>query len=184
MIFFEGIFGYLVFTIFYKWAVPWDGDVGVPGNPGPQPAPALLTLLINMCACAEPHATAPTSQSARCSVRTTRAAVCPARARRHRFMSPTKDISVPLYGIQCYTDCPTAAADGKCAIASILNACPISCLTDAADPLDPEGVDTLTLPDPDHGIDETKVRASEPRTMRKCRRIRCSVRSARCSVRR
>merc|ERR1711871_1038702 len=48
MIFFEGIFGYLVFTIFYKWSIPWTGDVGVAGNPGPQDAPALLTLLINM----------------------------------------------------------------------------------------------------------------------------------------
>ena len=48
MIFFEGIFGYLVFCIFYKWSVDWNGDVGVPGNPGPQAAPSLLTLLINM----------------------------------------------------------------------------------------------------------------------------------------
>jgi V-type H+-transporting ATPase subunit a len=48
MVFFEGIFGYLVFCIFYKWSVDWNGDVGVPGNPGPQPAPSLLTLLINM----------------------------------------------------------------------------------------------------------------------------------------
>ena len=79
MIFFEGIFGYLVFCIFYKWSVDWNGDVGVPGNPGPQVAPSLLTLLINM------------------------------------FMSPTTDITVPLYGIQCYTDCGSAA--GKCYIA-------------------------------------------------------------------
>jgi len=48
VIFFDGIFLYLVFCIFYKWAVPWTGDVGAPGNPGPQPAPSILTLLINM----------------------------------------------------------------------------------------------------------------------------------------
>ena len=95
MIFFEGIFGYLVFCIFYKWSVEWTGDVGVPGNPGPQAAPSLLTLLINM------------------------------------FMSPTTDITVPLYGQQCFTDC--AAAAGKCGIKVISVACPATCGADAAD---------------------------------------------------
>jgi len=104
MIFFEGIFGYLVFTIFYKWSIPWNGDVGVPGNPGPQPAPALLTLLIDM------------------------------------FMSPTSDITTPLYGIECYTDCATADADGKCGIDAILSACPATCGAEGG------GLDTLTLP--------------------------------------
>jgi len=42
MIFFEGIFGYLVFTIFLKWSTDWND----PANP--LPAPSLLTLLINM----------------------------------------------------------------------------------------------------------------------------------------
>jgi V-type H+-transporting ATPase subunit a len=117
IIFFEGIFGYLVVTIFYKWAIDWDGDVGVPGNPGPQQAPQLLTLLINM------------------------------------FMAPTTDISVPLYGIQCYTDCPGAA--DKCGIAVIAAACPVTCATGD------DGPDTLTLPDPDAGLFETKVCFSE-----------------------
>jgi V-type H+-transporting ATPase subunit a len=116
MIFFEGIFGYLVFTIFYKWAVDWNGDVGVPGNPGPQPAPALLTLLINM------------------------------------FMAPTTDIAVPLYGHQCFTDCPTAA--DKCYISSIALKCPVTCSTGE------EGADLLTLGMPD-GTPETKVCFSE-----------------------
>jgi len=91
MIFFEGIFGYLVFTIFYKWSVDWTGDVGVPGNPGPQAAPSLLTLLINM------------------------------------FMSPTAPIDVPLYGIQCYTDCAAASAAGVCGISTITAACDVTC---------------------------------------------------------
>jgi V-type H+-transporting ATPase subunit a len=50
-VFFQGIFGYLVFTIIYKWSVDWNGQDGVPhvvGPPGPEPAPSLLTLLINM----------------------------------------------------------------------------------------------------------------------------------------
>jgi V-type H+-transporting ATPase subunit a len=103
MIFFEGIFGYLVFTIFYKWAIDWNGDVGVPGNPGPQVAPSLLTLLINM------------------------------------FMSPTSDIKEPLYGITCYTECSTAAAEGKCGIAMIGEACPATCLGEGEDTLTPGG---------------------------------------------
>ena len=41
-IFFQSIFGYLVFTIFYKWATDWNDPAD------PQPAPSLLTLLINM----------------------------------------------------------------------------------------------------------------------------------------
>jgi len=114
MIFFEGIFGYLVFTIFYKWSVDWNGDVGVPGNPGPQPSPALLTLLINM------------------------------------FMSPTTTIDVPLYGIQCYTDCPSAIS--SCHIDTIAAACPATCGTG-------EGVDSLTKGGGD--VFETKVCFSE-----------------------
>ena len=91
MVFFEGIFGYLVFCIFYKWGVDWNGDVGVPGNPGPQPAPSLLTLLINM------------------------------------FMSPTSDITVPLYGAQCFVDCGAAQAAGACGIQVIAAACDTTC---------------------------------------------------------
>jgi len=115
MIFFEGIFGYLVFTIFYKWSVDWSGDVGVPGNPGPQPSPALLTLLINM------------------------------------FMSPTTTIDVPLYGIQCYTDCGSAIS--SCHIDTIAAACPQTCGTGV------DGLDTLTKQGGD--IDEFKVCFSE-----------------------
>lgn len=100
MIFFEGIFGYLVFTIFYKWTVDWNGEVGVPGNPGPQAAPSLLTLLINM------------------------------------FMAPTTPIDVPLYGIQCYTDCGAAAA--SCGVSTIAAACPTTCgVSDDPDTLTP-----------------------------------------------
>ena len=102
MIFFEGIFGYLVFCIFYKWSVNWNGDVGVPGNPGPQPAPSLLTLLINM------------------------------------FMSPTSDITVPLYGATCFTDCAAASAAGACSVSVIAGACPATCATGLP------GADTLT----------------------------------------
>merc|ERR1719162_1610017 len=40
MIFFNGIFGYLVFTIFYKWGTDWVADA--------EPAPSLLNLLILM----------------------------------------------------------------------------------------------------------------------------------------
>jgi len=40
IIFFEGIFGYLVFTIFWKWATDWVTFA--------QPAPSLLNLLIMM----------------------------------------------------------------------------------------------------------------------------------------
>lgn len=40
MIFFQGIFGYLVFTIFYKWSIDWYAE-------GRQP-PSLLNMLIYM----------------------------------------------------------------------------------------------------------------------------------------
>jgi len=40
IIFFQGIFGYLVFAIFYKWATNWE-ELG-------QPAPSLLNMLILM----------------------------------------------------------------------------------------------------------------------------------------
>jgi len=104
-VFFQGIFGYLVFTILYKWSVDWTSDdvPHVVGH-GPEPAPSLLTLLINM------------------------------------FMAPTTDITVPLYGHVCFTDCETAQAGGYCSIASVLEACPDSCaLGDFAD----TAVDTL-----------------------------------------
>lgn len=41
MVFFQAIFGYLVFTIFYKWSVDWT----VPNSPQP---PSLLNMLIYM----------------------------------------------------------------------------------------------------------------------------------------
>jgi V-type H+-transporting ATPase subunit a len=41
-IFFQGIFGYLVFCIFLKWATNWNDESN------PQPPPSLLTMLINM----------------------------------------------------------------------------------------------------------------------------------------
>ena len=113
IVFFEGIFGYLVFCIFWKWSVDWNGDVGVPGNPGPQPAPSILTLLINM------------------------------------FMSPTSDITVPLYGAQCFVDCGAANAAGACGIAVIQTACPSTCLGESE-------LDTLTPGSP-AGPHEYKV---------------------------
>jgi len=119
MIFFEGIFGYLVVCIFWKWAMPWDGDMGVPGNPGPQVPPSLLTLLINM------------------------------------FMSPTSDITVPLYAIECFTDCGSAVAADKCHVASVASACPVACNTGA------DGADTLKPSDPTIGQFETKLCFSE-----------------------
>ena len=93
-VFFQGIFGYLVFTILYKWSVDWTSSDGVPhtfGPASPEPAPSLLTLLINM------------------------------------FMAPTTDITVPLYGHLCFTDCGVAKEGGYCSIASVLEACPVSC---------------------------------------------------------
>ena len=92
-VFFQGIFGYLVFTILYKWSVDWTSADGVPHivGAGPEPAPSLLTLLINM------------------------------------FMAPTTDITVPLYGHLCFTDCAVAKEGGYCSLASVLEACPVSC---------------------------------------------------------
>ena len=115
MVFFEGIFGYLVFCIFYKWSVDWNGDVGVPNNPGPQVAPSLLTLLINM------------------------------------FMSPTTDITVPLYGIQCYTHCGDAG--DKCYIQAVADACPNMCF--------PGSPEKDTLYAGDANTPETKLCFSE-----------------------
>ena len=43
------------------------------------------------------------------------------------FMSPTTDITTPLYGHQCYLDCGKAKDDGYCGIASVLTACPVTC---------------------------------------------------------
>jgi V-type H+-transporting ATPase subunit a len=94
--FFQGIFGYLVFTIWYKWATNWNDPAD------PQPAPSLLSLLINM------------------------------------FMSPTTDITEPLYGHHCYLDCDEAAADGFCSIASVAGACALSCFGEGLDTLHPK----------------------------------------------
>ena len=40
MIFFQSIFGYLVFTVFYKWAIDWPAAHASP--------PSLLNMLIYM----------------------------------------------------------------------------------------------------------------------------------------
>ena len=48
MTFFMGIFGYLVFCILYKWSVDWNAGCGNDSNLFCEPAPSLLTLLINM----------------------------------------------------------------------------------------------------------------------------------------
>jgi len=45
-VFFNGIFGYLVVTIFYKWATDWTDAHGDGSHA--LPAPSLLTMLINM----------------------------------------------------------------------------------------------------------------------------------------
>jgi len=112
-IFFQGIFGYLVVCIFFKWATDWP-DVAN-GGANAQVAPSLLTMLINM------------------------------------FMSPTKDISEPLYGHQCFTSCDAAAP--FCYIPSIETACLYTC---QGAPQYSPGDDTLhPLPD------ETKVCFSE-----------------------
>ncbi len=42
MVFFQSIFGYLVFTILYKWSIDW------PHLDPPHPAPGLLNMLISM----------------------------------------------------------------------------------------------------------------------------------------
>ena len=97
IVFFEGIFGYLVLTIFYKWATDWS----CVGDGICQPAPSLLTLLINM------------------------------------FMSPTDDITTPLYGIECFGGpedgssykggCSDVFALGYCSYPALKAACPHSC---------------------------------------------------------
>jgi len=103
--FFGGIFGYLVLTIFMKWSTDWScpldhaaAEAGLPAAEGGicQPAPSLLTLLINM------------------------------------FMSPTADITVPLYGIECFggagnPDCGGVAEAGYCVYPALAAACPVSC---------------------------------------------------------
>jgi len=103
--FFGGIFGYLVLTIFMKWSTDWScpldhaaAEAGLPAAEGGicQPAPSLLTLLINM------------------------------------FMSPTADITVPLYGIECFggagnPDCAGVAEAGYCVYPALAAACPVSC---------------------------------------------------------
>ena len=124
IIFFEGIFGYLVFTIFYKWATDWSCpmEAGLPGSEGGicQPAPSLLTLLINM------------------------------------FMSPTADITTPLYGIECFggtgnPTCPHLPA-GYCDYPALAAACPVSCGTNVSSG---SFVDLLRAAGP--GVDEYKV---------------------------
>jgi V-type H+-transporting ATPase subunit a len=99
--FFQGIFGYLVFTIWLKWATDWNN------KDDPQPAPSLLTLLINM------------------------------------FMSPTTDITTPLYGHQCFTDCGAAAEANYCSIAVIAEACALAC----GDPFGEDKLHPLANPD-------------------------------------
>jgi len=47
IVFFEGIFGYLVLCIFYKWAYDWPAIGARAGEP-PHVAPNLLNMLINM----------------------------------------------------------------------------------------------------------------------------------------
>lgn len=124
IIFFEGIFGYLVFTIFYKWATDWSCpmEAGLAASDGGicQPAPSLLTLLINM------------------------------------FMSPTDDITTPLYAIECFggygnPTCKNLPA-GYCDYPALAAACPVSCGTNVT-----AGafVDLLRASGP--GIDEFKV---------------------------
>jgi V-type H+-transporting ATPase subunit a len=114
-VFFQSIFGYLVFTIIFKWATDWNDVLD------PQPAPSLLSLLINM------------------------------------FMSPTTDITTPLYGHQCYLDCGKAKDDGYCGIASVLTACPVTCGGAALETCDADGTcDTLHPFDPATGI-QTKL---------------------------
>jgi len=50
IVFFEGIFGYLVLCIFYKWAYDWDATTIRSTGPDTDPhvAPNLLNMLINM----------------------------------------------------------------------------------------------------------------------------------------
>jgi len=45
MVFFQSIFGYLVFCIVYKWSIDWYSPLRPEGAPGP---PGLLNLLIYM----------------------------------------------------------------------------------------------------------------------------------------
>lgn len=45
MVFFQSIFGYLVFCIVYKWSIDWYSPLRPDGSPGP---PGLLNLLIYM----------------------------------------------------------------------------------------------------------------------------------------
>lgn len=48
MTFFMGIFGYLVFCILFKWSIDWNAGCGNDSGDFCEPAPSLLTLLINM----------------------------------------------------------------------------------------------------------------------------------------
>jgi hypothetical protein len=66
------------------------------------------------------------------------------------FMSPTTPISVPLYGIECYTSCSTAQQHGACDVSTIAGACPIACHTGVVD-----GEDKLTAAGP--GVNEFKM---------------------------
>lgn len=100
IVFFEGIFGYLVITVFMKWATDWSCDTP---ESLCEPAPSLLSMLISM------------------------------------FMSPTADITTPLYGHECFTSCAAAAA--KCAVAAVAAACPQTCGVEGLEPA--AYVDTL-----------------------------------------
>jgi V-type H+-transporting ATPase subunit a len=55
------------------------------------------------------------------------------------FMSPTADITTPLYGHECFTSCAAAAA--KCAVAAVAAACPQTCGVEGLEPA--AYVDTL-----------------------------------------
>lgn len=124
VIFFEGIFGYLVFTIFWKWSTDWSCplEAGLAASAGGicQPAPSLLTLLINM------------------------------------FMSPTSDITVPLYGIECFGGAGNPMCNnlpaGYCQYPTLAAACPVSC---GVDVLAGAFHDLLRADGP--GVDEYKV---------------------------
>jgi V-type H+-transporting ATPase subunit a len=99
-IFFQGIFGYLIFTIFLKWATDWND----PANP--QPAPSLLTMLINMF-------------------------MSPTSAISEPLYGGICYGGDPSRGGG--GDCAAAARDNYCGIETILAACPVTCGNQNAD---------------------------------------------------
>ena len=121
-IFFQGIFGYLVFTIFLKWATDWSD----PANP--QPAPSLLTMLINMFM----SPTNPISEPL------------------YGGICYGGDIKGWNRG-----DCSQAVADGYCSISTIAAACPVSC--GVTDTEAGAFVDLLRAADPENGLSEYKI---------------------------